>query len=75
MSNWEDIRATLAAARAERGLTLRQLARATGLSASSLCDYEGDMRMPDVDQVTHWAAGPGYDLALTPTPTEETETP
>lgn len=53
----------VAAARARRGETLRQLGVRLGVSGSFLCDIEGGRRAPPLGRVWRWAKILGIERA------------
>jgi transcriptional regulator with XRE-family HTH domain len=53
--------------RAKRGLSLREVARASGVSVSCVHTWEHGVRAPSLHNLRAWAASLGYDLILTPT--------
>ena len=52
----------LAAARAARQLTLKQLAEITGLPLSRLSEYEGGKRLPSLEQAAALGDALGIDI-------------
>ena len=57
--------ATLTAERGRRGLSMREVARASGVSPSCVHSWEHGTRAPSLDNLRAWAASLGYDLILT----------
>ena len=66
MSGTDAIVSTLTAERVKRGLSLRAVARASGVSVSCVHTWEHGVRAPSLHNLRAWAASLGYDLILTP---------
>ena len=56
---------TLTAERAQRALSLREVARAAGVSVSCVHSWEHGTSAPSLNNLRAWAASLGYDLILT----------
>lgn len=57
----------LTTARTRQHLSMREVARAAGVSVSCVHSWEHGVRAPSLHNLRAWAAGLGYDLILTPT--------
>lgn len=56
---------TLTTERSRRNLSMREVARAAGVSPSCVHSWEHGTRAPSLDNLRAWAASLGFDLILT----------
>jgi transcriptional regulator with XRE-family HTH domain len=57
--------------RKREGLSMREIARRSGISSGGLCELERGDHSPTLKHLRAWAAALDYDIQLVSTPREE----